>query len=749
MISTFTHRFVELLIRLRWLLLAIAAGLVAAAIWPAGQVEFDRSVENMFAADDPLLVPYRKLKRTFGGNELVLAVYEDPELLNPDRSGIHRLAGIAERCEQVPGVRAVLSLDKPMGEAVVDPDHDLALGTRRLFEKYTHGADGETVAVVCMLESESEAPVPRRETIEALRAIMNDLPDGLPSGMLAGEPVLIADGFRYLEQDGRRLGIWSTILLGAIILISFRSVRWVLISLAVVQFALLLTKAIMVWGQLRLTMVSSMLTALITVIGVATVVHIIVRYREATAAGLSPRGAFKRSLTWCAAPVCWACLTDAVGFGSLLFARVGPVQDFGLMMTVGSLVVLVGVFLVVPGLALAGARESEPARAAHATRTGRALQGFLHAVRRRPALFGLSALTVSALAMAGAFRLQVETDFTKNFRAGSPVVQSYEHIEVRLSGAGVFDVILPAPASLNWDYLRRVQKLERRLRAEVAATDGTPALTKVLSLSDAVVRLENVKLPLVRAGLLRAALDGMKMRMPEFTDALYSEDPDHAGQYLLRVMLRARERQPAESKREIIESVQRISAEEFPERPDRPAAQVTGFFVLLTHLVESILRDQWLTFGLASAGIGLMLLLAFRNFSQALVALVPNGFPILMIMGILGWLNIPINMGAAMIAAVSMGLSIDSSVHYIISFQRGLHSGKSVDEALDDVQQSVGQAVVLSTLALIVGFSVLCSSQFVPTIYFGILMSFAMFGGLVGNLLVLPLLLRLTTRGKA
>ena len=567
-------------------------------------------------------------------------------------------------------MRAVLSLDKPMGEAVVNPDHDLALSMRRLFEKYTHGSDGETVAVVCMLESESETPVPRRETIEALRIIMNSLPDGLSPGLLAGEPVLVADGFRYLEQDGRRLGIWSTILLAATILICFRSVRWVLISLAVVQFALLLTKAIMVWSQLRLTMVSSMLTALVTVVGVATVVHVIVRYREAIAAGLSPRESLASSLSWCAAPVLWACLTDAVGFGSLLFARVGPVQDFGLMMTVGSLIVLLGVFLVIPGLALPGARHPDAVRPATDSRVGRALQRILNALRRRPAAFGLASLAVSVLAMAGASRLQVETDFTKNFRAGSPVVQSYKHIENRLSGAGVFDVLLPAPSSLNWDYLRRVQKLERRLRAEVTTPDGKPALTKVLSLSDAVVRLENVKLPLVRAGLLRTALEGMRTRMPEFTAALYNEDPDNPGKYLFRIMLRAHERQSAQAKRHIIESVSRISREEFPERQDRPAAQVTGFFVLLTHLVESILRDQWLTFGIATAGIGLMMILAFRNLAQALVALVPNGFPILIIMGIMGWLDIPINMGAAMIAAVSMGLSIDSSVHYIISFRR-------------------------------------------------------------------------------
>ena len=112
----------------------------------------------------------------------------------------------------------------------------------------------------------------------------------------------------------------------------------------------------------------------------------------------------------------------------------------------------------------------------------------------------------------------------------------------------------------------------------------------------------------------------------------------------------------------------------------------------------------------------------------------------------MGWLGLRINMGAAMIAAVSMGLSVDSSIHYVIAFRRARLAGLGVAAALTEVQQTVGRAVVFSTLALIIGFSILCTSDFVPTIYFGILVSLAMLGGLVGNLVLLPLLLKLVSR---
>jgi hypothetical protein len=116
-----------------------------------------------------------------------------------------------------------------------------------------------------------------------------------------------------------------------------------------------------------------------------------------------------------------------------------------------------------------------------------------------------------------------------------------------------------------------------------------------------------------------------------------------------------------------------------------------------------------------------------------------------MVMGLMGWLGLRINMGAAMIAAVSVGLSIDSSIHYITAFRRELAAGRDVIDALSIVEDSVGRAVVFSTLALVVGFGVLCTSRLIPIVYFGVLVSISMIGGLLGNLFVLPLLLRIVT----
>ena len=771
-----TERFVEVLIRWRHWLLAAAVLLAACAWYPARRMEFDRSIENMFAADDPILAPYRRLKAQFGGNEIVLAVYRDPELLAADGRGIRRLAEISDRTKKVPGVKDALSLAEVnrllenlakvrrlgnvlglgstgewKGPVILDPRDELAGKYRELFEGYTHSGDGQTAAIAVMLvppEAESatrQAEISRHDTIERLRQIVEDLPDGLAPGVLAGEPVMVSEGFRLLEEDGRRLGWWSTILLGVVILVSFRSLRWLVVPIALVQWAILATQGVLVLGQFKLTMVSSMLTAIVTVVGVATVIHLIVHYRELTATGLAPVDSFRRATILLVWPIVGAILTDCAGFGSLWYASVGPVQDFGVMMVAGSLMVLIGMALIVPGFTLLGASAARPHKPTWAEgQLDLGLSRLVEFVQRRPWLTGAVSLLLVAAAAAGSARLEVETDFTRNFRPGSRIVAWYEYVETRLGGAGVWDVLIPAPSELDDAYLDRVRKLESQLRTiRIPSESPEPSLTKVLSLVDALDAGGSD--PALSVMTAEARVIGMGVAMPTFMGALQGNDV--RDRRWLRIMLRARERQPAERKRELIETVTRVAREAFPgSKGGEPPAEVTGFFVLLTRLIESMIRDQWVTFGIATGGIFLMLLVGFRRPSWALIGLIPNALPVFALMGALGWLGLKINMGTAMIAAVSMGMSVDSSIHYFAAFGRLRRSGRTVRDALDSVQRSVGRAMVVSTLALIVGFSVLCTSEFVPTIYFGALVSLAMLGGMAGNLVVLPLLLSVTEK---
>ncbi len=744
------RRFAESLVKYRWMLLVLALGSGALAFFPARNVAFDRSIENMFAHDDPLLGPYRDVKDRFGGNEVVMLVYDDPQLFTEDGQGIDRVAAVTEKASQVDGVKSALSISvinkllRPLSFGqdypITQESNSRAQKYRQLFEGYTHGADQRTVSVVCMLHPDQgvgdDGADPRRDTIRQLRAIAEE-----ETGTIAGEPVMVVEGFRFVEDDGKRLSVWTTILLAITIFVLFRSLRWVLIPVAVVWWSLLTTRGILQVSGLRLSMVSSMLTAIVTVVAVATIVHVIVRFRLARSEGNPPISALTNTLAFLLVPVAWACLTDAVGFASLLNAKVGPVHDFGIMMAVGSVMVLIGTFLLVPGLALIGKFDTDPRPVWGEHHLGRWLERVVDAAGNHRVGLLAAVVVLVMFTSVGLGRLEVESDFTRNFRRDSDVATSYRFVEERLGGAGVWDAVITFDGSITPELLTRVGELENELRAIQIESDNGPTegLTKVISLSDAT----DGPLPLLQIRVMTAA-------MPEFMNALQwsSPDKDHGA---LRIMLRARERQSAEQKLSLIKDVETLVKKEFPDaqreiEADSPTTGVTGFYVLLANLIQSMLKDQWTCFLIATVGIGCMMLIAFRDWKLALVALVPNAMPILVVLGLMGWLNIKMNMGAAMIAAVSMGLSVDSSIHYITSFLRARRAGTNVSEALHAVQQTVGRAMVFSTIALIVGFTTLCASEFVPTIYFGALVSLSMAGGLCGNLVILPLLIGIVHR---
>ena len=721
--------FLAALIRHRHVLLGLGLLLAVGGALLGNHLQLDRSIEHMFAEDDPILQPYRALQEKFGQNEIAMAVYSEPELQT--EQGLARIAALTEQARKIPGVVAAVSIHDPPGAADFE-DADRGAKLRNVFAGYTHNQSLDAAGIVCLLARPQRGEPPRDETLRQLRKLVADLPDGA----LVGEPVLIEEAFDLLEADGKRLNTWCTLLLMLTIFALFRSWRWLLLPLVVVQLTLALTRGTLVLLGLQLSMVSSMLSAIVTVVGVATIVHVIVRYRNAEATGLAPVESLKQAGQRLAAPIFFACLTDAAGFAALMTSQVGPVHDFGLMMAIGSLLVLVSVILAVPGIVLLGAKDQIALLPTSNQKTEKLLSHLLHISQRHAKLIAALTLVACGLAIYGSTRLERETDFTRNFRQGSRLVQEYDFVEQHFGGAGVWDILLPPTPQLSKAYLSRVLALERILEEKI------PHLNKAISIADVLDAgtggLKTLKL--LAKPAIGTGLSVMRARMEAFVAALLREQPRTVQ---LRILLRSPERLGAAEKNQLIAKVRKAAQTVFP------GAEVTGYYVLLNELIESLLRDQWKTFSVAAVAIFLMMTLAFRNLPLAFATLLPNALPVLLLFGAMGWLGIKINMGAAMIAAVSLGLSVDGSIHYVMSYQRLRREGASLTDALASVQATVGRAAIFATLALVVGFATLCYSEFIPTIYFGALVSLSMIGGLIGNLLVLPLLIRFVEQANA
>jgi uncharacterized protein len=728
----------------RWWLWGLGV-LSFALLWPvAARLSYDRTLENMLGRDDPRLRAFRQAQRLFGGDEIILAVYEDERLLEPGGDGLLQLQAITDDMQQVAGVAETLSLAqldlllRGIGTSIRDLSNPVAVEFWRMFTGYTHSADGEVAAIVCVLEEPATRPESIGSILPHLRMVLDKHDCSHATGVLVGEPVMVYEGFRYVEEDARRLRWLSLGLLSLILAAALRSLRWVLIAVLVVEWTTVATQAVLYALDMRLSLVSSMLTSLVTVIGVATVMHVALGFRDERLRGASPDDALRNVLLRLAAPISWACLTDAVGFGALWFAEAGPVHDFGLMMAIASLLLLLAVLLWLPAIALVAQPVQNPAHRPIMAWMEHALPRVVDQVQGRRALLAVVLVALTLVALAGLPRLRIETDFTRNFQADSPIARAYDFVEQRLGGAGAWEVIIPAPEKLTDAYVDRVIALEQSLR-KIRDERGEPALTSVLSLADTLWAARRQEFLAALPVEFRAR--GMQALLPDFLAALRGED-ERTGQAYVRILLRAHDRREAASKLSLIAEVRRQAESAFPSGEGQPSIRVTGFFVLLTNLVAGLLRDQWLCFAISLTGIGAMMTVALRSPLAAIAALVANTLPVLILLGFAGWSPIKMNMGVAMIAAVAMGLSVDSSLHYLFAYRRALRGGAAPLEALRGAHRTVGRAVVLATLALAAGFASLCTSQFVPTVYFGGLGSVALVAGLLGNLLVLPLMLQ-------
>ncbi|MCA9051635.1 MAG: MMPL family transporter, partial [Planctomycetaceae bacterium] len=645
------------------------------------------------------------------------------------------------------------------------------------------GRDGRTTGVLLELLPTAKSPVSRRQTLAMIREVAANFTADVA---VAGEPVQVFDMFELVEQDGQLLFLVSLAILSIVLLIMFRGLRWVLAPVGLVLGSVVLTRAVLYLCGARLSMVSSMLSSLVTVIGIATCMHVIVHYRdrrlslnagasptpddtvsqtasafasvsasrgivsdesteptdgndcESAATSASPNsGAHFRecaaaTLKEMAAPVFWTCVTTMVGFGSLFVSQITPVRSFAMMMCLGTAAVLFGCLLLLPATLASGSRLRPPGTAPLEHRLDRILDGTCTMVEHHPLVTAVLCSVVFFSALPGVFRLQVETDFSRNFKESSTIVKSLKFVESRLGGAGSWEVSFDTPPALTDEFLEQIQRLTELIRQSTASDNAI----RVLSLTDVADLPPRIQGP-------ARAIARIAARQPELVRNFYN-----AERCRMRIVLRSPEQQPSESKLAQIDAVRRCVREFFQTTDDSEQAGTSGMFILLAKLILSLLQDQLVSFIVACGGILICMTIAFRSLRIGIISLFPNIFPVAVLMGWLGWMDSPVNIGTAMITSVSMGITVDSTIHYIAAFERARRRMKIAD-ALKVAHGGAGRAMVFAYLALICGFTVLTGSRFVPLIYFGALLSLSMIGGIFGDLVLLPLLLRWTTRDDA
>ena len=529
--------------------------------------------------------------------------------------------------------------------------------------------------------------------------------------------------FNLVERDGNVLYIASLLVLSVMLLVIFRNLRWVLASVGIVIASVALTRAMLViWGA-QLSMVSSMLNSLVTVISIGTTTHIIVYYRELRATCDQHEA------------------TDSYAAGFMASRDVDSDHDRRRICRAArvrhhscSQFCHYDDARHTDGACCFNRRAARrrlhpemcpfPAASAWKNRLTDFLTGWhtrLTAIRSPQQSGAWCSRLVTA---PGLFIMQVETDFSKNFRESSPIVQSLKFVESNLGPAGSWDVAFDVPDPVTNDFLDSTRELTDRLQE--LTEEGIKL--NVLSLND------GIDIP-PRFGSTLKRLNTFTNKQPDLVAGFYNPD-----RHRMRIVLHSTEQQPTHLKLAQIERVRDVVANHFDKQhaieterthaalvasgsaitssisaPPKESASATGLFVLMAHIIDSLLADQIRSFMVASLGTVICMWIAFRSLRIGLISLVPNVFPIALVTGSLGLLNVPVNIGTAMIASVAMGFT--ASVHYVAVFQKSLPE-VGVTRALQIAQSGVGVAVVLAHIALVAGFMVLTVSEFIPLVYF-------------------------------
>jgi predicted RND superfamily exporter protein len=598
--------------------------------------------------------------------------------------------------------------------------------------------------------------------IRDVRAIMDRYRDDAQL-YLGGVPMIITDSIDFIRHDLVVFGTGVVVFIIVLLAVAFRRLRWVVLSLGTCFAAGLAMVGFLGLVEWPVTVVSSNFISLLLILTLSLTLHLIVRYRELH---LKDPGAqqfelVRETLRSKAMPSLYAVLTTMVAFGSLLISRIGPVIDFGWMMIAGLTLGLILAFTIFPaGLMLL---KPVPVRTyvdpiEHATTW---LAGL---VRSRGAAIITLCVALAFVSVLGTTRLTVENRFIDYFRKSTEIYKGMSLIDRELGGTTPLDIVIDAPPREDEEEEIDPDDPFAKEMAEIMAEETGIATSSHWFNSRGLKQIRGIQ-----AGLERFPETGKVMSLgtaseifgqlaPQTLDndfvlsVLYRKLPDEARKVLidpyfsesqdqLHFQIRVFESDPSLRRGELLKKIHKYLVND-QELPD-DMVRLSGVLVLYHNVLQTLFQSQITTLGTVFVVIFLMFAILFRSMRVAVVAIIPNMLSAALVLGLMGWLNIHLDLMTVTIAAITIGIAVDNTLHYVYRFRSELARDNDYLAAVRRSHRSVGRAMVYTTVTITLGFSILALSEFVPTIYFGLLTGFAMMVALVANLTLLPVLLAL------
>ena len=569
---------------------------------------------------------------------------------------------------------------------------------------------------------------------------------------LGGIPMIADDMMTYIKNDIVVFGAGVFIFIVCTLWFVFRNLFWVFVPLLSCFFSVLIMVGFLGLVGWKVTVISSNFIALMLILTMAMNIHMSVRYLQFRKE--NPEISNTDAVLWTSEkmfwPILYTVLTTICAFLSLIFSGIKPIIDFGWMMTVGLLVSLSVTFTLLPSILNVLSERNTNFKGEKKSK----ITSFLSKVaQQNTKTIFTSAILAIVVSIVGISKLEVENSFINYFDKKTEIYKGMKLIDQKLGGTTPLDIIVKFSKKAeknetdddfdSWDDEEKDESKYWFTRNKI---------DKIIEVHDYLDDLEAVGKVISFASMVRVAEDlnnGKKLQGLEM-GVLYTKIPDTIKKEIVdpyisiedneaRISLRVLDSKKDLRRNELIKKINYDLENKLGL--DRKEFKLAGVLILFNNLLQSLFKSQILTLGVVMAGITLMFLILFRNITLSLIGVVPNFMAAFLILGIIGLLRIPLDMMTITIAAITIGIAVDNSIHYIYRFKEEFKKTNDYNQTLEKCHSTVGVAILNTSITIVFGFSILVLSNFIPTIYFGVFTGIAMMLAMISVLTLLSKLI--------
>ena len=748
------------------------------------------SSDTLLIEGDPDLEYLREITERYGAKDFLVLTYTPKEPLT-NNSSINNLLSLKFKLQSLSWVHSVITVldvpllnnsDKPLKDrlnnfvTLKDDDVDKIRGFNEIlnspvFRNFVISEDGKTTGIIVNIKKdevlsklkdkkaienykEKLKKQNHQNIIEIRKIIQNYKQDA--NIFLGGIPMIADDMMTFIKNDIVVFGVGVLLFIIATLWFVFRKLIWIIVPISSCFFSVLIMTGLLGILNWKVTVISSNFIALMLILTMAMNIHMSTRFLQIKKKfpnfnNFEILNKTTGKMFW---PILYTVLTTICAFLSLVFSEIKPIIDFGWMMTLGLVTSFIITFTLLPTL-LNFISENKVELKNQKDSKVTSILGDI-AINKKKIIFSTT-IVIIFLSLFGISRLEVENSFINYFNKKTEIYKGMKLIDDKLGGTTPLDVIVKfgETEKLNdndgddfedwgdddqnvekyWftrDKIDKIDKIHDYL-------DSLPAVGKVLSFASIIevaTQLNNNKpLGTLEMGVLYTKIPETIKK--EIIVAYISIKDNEA-----RISLRVKDSLPDLRRNDLINQINfdlqnklNLKEEEF---------KLAGVLILFNNLLQSLFKSQILTLGFVMIGIFAMFLILFRNLKISILGVVPNFIAAFFILGIIGIMGIPLDMMTITIAAITIGIAVDNSIHYIYRFKEEYAELKDYKKTIKLCHSTVGVAILNTSITIVFGFSILVFSNFIPTIYFGIFTGIAMLLAMISVLTLLPSLILVT-----